>query len=150
MSGAFLCQWPAARTDLPHLAPTWYGLDHAAFYDHTMPSALIICMYALAVARITRLITHDVISEPIRTAIIRKFDPIKRAHRFAVYALGDIGGNGDGDHSGCPWCVSIWISVLTAPIVVHWQHSTITAAALLAMAASQVTGLISEYIGRRA
>lgn len=114
-----------------------------------MPSALIIVMYALAVARITRLITHDVISEPIRTAIVRKFDPHKKMHRFAVYALGDIGGNDDGDHTGCQWCVSVWVSAITAPIVTHWQHSTITSMVLLAIAASQVTGLIAEYTGRR-
>ena len=110
-----------------------------------MPSALIIIMYALAVARITRLITHDVITEPIRSALLRRFDPQKRRHRLAVYALGDMNDNTDG----CPWCVSVWVSVASAPAAIYWQHNTITATILLALAASYATGIMAEHTGRR-
>ena len=112
-----------------------------------MPSALIVVTYILAVARITRLITHDVITEPIRSALLNRFDPSKRIHRLAVYALGDM--QDDPSRTGCPWCVSVWVSAASAPFVVHWQHETATVAILLALAASHATGLIAEHSGRQ-
>jgi hypothetical protein len=103
-----------------------------------MPPVIVLVTYALAVARVTTLITHDEITRPVREALIHRFNPIRRAHRLAVYLLGEP----DGDTHGCPWCVSIWVSAVTAPIVWGWGSSPLVLIPMLGLAVSQVTGMI--------
>jgi hypothetical protein len=108
-------------------------------YDHPMmPPVIVLVTYALAVARVTTLITHDEITRPVREALIHRFNPIRRAHRLAVYLLGEP----DGDTHGCPWCVSIWVGAVTAPIVWGWGSSPLVLIPMLGLAVSQVTGMI--------
>lgn len=109
-----------------------------------MPSALVLLLYTLAVARLTTIITTDEISRPARKALTRRFNPTKRLHRMAVYLLGDAE---DGTANGCPWCLSIWVGALTAPIVWTFPSSPYTLVPLMALTASQVTGMIFR-IGR--
>jgi len=116
----------------------------SSLYDHYMPSVLVLLIYALAVARLTTIITTDEISRPVRQALVRRFDPTKRLHRWIVYLLGDAE---DGTASGCPWCVSIWIGLLSAPLVWAAPTSPCLLVPLMGLAASQVTGMIFR-IGR--
>jgi hypothetical protein len=109
-----------------------------------MPSVVVLALYALAVTRVTTLITHDQITRPVREHLIACFDPYRRVHRVLVYLLGEP----DGDTIGCPWCVSIWIGAFTAPIIYSWGDTPIVLVIVLALAASQVTGMIYAY-GRR-
>ena len=109
-----------------------------------MPSPLVLLLYTLAVARLTTIITTDEISRPGRKALLRRFNPTKKTHRLAVYLLGDAE---DGTANGCPWCVSIWVGTLTAPIVWALQSSPYALVPLMALTASQVTGMIFR-IGR--
>lgn len=106
-----------------------------------MPSAIVFGLYALAVARITTLITHDEITKPARSWLIRRFDPLRRAHRFVVYLL----GVPDDDTAGCPWCVSIWSGMAFAPLVWYWSDSPWVAVPVIGLAASQITGMIHTY-----
>lgn len=103
-----------------------------------MPSAIVFVIYALAVARITTLITHDEITAPARSWVIRRFDPSRRTHRLVVYLL----GSPDDDMAGCPWCVSMWVGLASAPLVWLWQGSPWVMVPVLGFAASQVTGMI--------
>ena len=105
-----------------------------------MPSAVVLALYALAVTRITTLITHDEITRPIREGLVARFDPYRRVHRILVYLL----GTPDGDATGCPWCVSVWVGLLTAPII-YWGTSPIVLVIVLGLAVSQVTGMIYAY-----
>jgi hypothetical protein len=114
-------------------------------YDHIMPSALVLLLYALAVARLTTLITTDEISRPTRRHLVARFDPYKRLHRWIVYALGDAE---DGTANGCPWCVSVWVAAATAPLIWVAHQSPYVLVPTLALAASQVTGMIFK-IGRQ-
>jgi hypothetical protein len=109
-------------------------------YDQHMVSLANIVIYMLAVARITTLITHDQITLPARQWAIGRFDPYKRVHRWIVYLLGEP----DGDATGCPWCVSIWIAFLMLPTLILWQYACMP---VIALAASQVTGMIFK-LGR--
>lgn len=94
-----------------------------------------VALWALATARITGLITHDQITAPIRRAIVTRFDPTRRGHRALMYA---IGGFDDQDH-GCPWCVGLWVTTATAPIVATththpaawWTMATLATAQLI-------------------
>lgn len=106
-----------------------------------MPSAVVLVLYALAVARTTTLITHDEITRPVREYLIARFDPYRRMHRMVVYLL----GAPDGDATGCPWCVSIWVGATTAPIIYLWGTAPIVLVIVLALAASQTTGMIYAY-----
>lgn len=114
------------------------------FYDHTMPSALIVALYFLAVARLTTLITLDEISRPLRKSLVSRFAPRLRLHRMVAYALG---GAEDDTADGCPWCVSVWVGSATAPIVWILADSPYVLVPLLALASSQATGMIFR-IGR--
>jgi len=109
-----------------------------------MPSVVVLALYALAVTRATTLITHDEITRQVRERLIARFDPHRRTHRLLVYLLGEP----DGDATGCPWCVSIWIGYITSPIIYLWGTTPIVLVIVLAFAVSQVTGMIYAY-GRK-
>lgn len=106
-----------------------------------MPSVVVLALYALAVTRVTTLITHDEITRPMREHLIDRFDPHRRIHRLLVYLLGEP----DGNAIGCPWCVSVWIGCLTAPIVYLWGTTPIVLIIMLGLAVSQTTGMIYAY-----
>jgi hypothetical protein len=112
-------------------------------YDHHMPPATVLLIYLLAVARLTTIITTDEITHPLRQALINHLNPVNRLHRWAVYAI----GGADDNANGCPWCVSVWVGSVTAPLVWAWPTSPILLVPMLALAASQVAGMTSE-IGR--
>lgn len=77
----------------------------------------------LATFRLTRLITVDVIGEPLRERV---------AHRPWLGYL-----------AHCPWCLSIWLAPFPA-VVVWWPTNRLLLAGLLALSASAVTGLIAQ------
>lgn len=106
-----------------------------------VPSVVVLALYALAVTRVTTLVTHDEITRPAREYLVARFDPYCRIHRMLVYLL----GTPDGDATGCPWCVSIWTGALTAPIIYWWGTTPIVFVIMLALAASQATGMIYAY-----
>jgi len=106
-----------------------------------MPSAVVLALYAMAVTRVTTLITHDEVTRPVREHLVARFDPYRRVHRMLVYLL----GAPDGNATGCPWCVSVWVGFLTAPIIYLWGTSPIVLVIMLAFAVSQVTGMIYAY-----
>lgn len=92
-------------------------------------------VYALAVARITGLVTTDEITSAPRDSILRRLRDTSAAHRALATLI------------TCQWCASIWIAAATAPLA--WWHpaSPWVGIPALALAASQVTGLLSR-IGR--
>lgn len=106
-----------------------------------MPSVVALVLYAMAVTRATTLITHDEITRPIRESLIDRFDAHRRTHRLLVYLFGEP----DGDARGCPWCVSIWVGAVTAPIMYLWGDTPVVSIVVLALAVSQVTGMLYTY-----
>jgi len=106
-----------------------------------MPSALDLILYVAATARVTTLITHDEITAPTRAWLVRRFQPDRRFHRLIVYML----GSPDGDMTGCPWCVSMWVGLLSAPLMWFWSNNPLVMIVLIGLAASQTTGMIHSY-----
>lgn len=102
----------------------------------TIPDAVLLLIYALAVARVTGLIVADAITEPVRDRIIARLDdtPGSAGEWFATLIT-------------CPWCAGMWVSLVAAPLVWFWGDSPVMLIPALALAFSQVTGATAN-LGR--
>ncbi len=92
-------------------------------------------VYALAVARLTGLVTTDEITQPIRGSVLTRLDRLPRA-RYWIETL-----------ITCQWCASIWVAAPVAPLVVWHPTSAWLFVPAVALAMSQVTGMLSD-LGR--
>jgi hypothetical protein len=102
----------------------------------TIPAWLQLLLYALAVARVTGLITTDTITEPIRDRVIVWLD--------------DTPGSAGAWFSSlitCSWCAGMWVSLAAAPLVWFWGDSPVMLIPAVALALSQVTGA-THNLGR--
>lgn len=95
-----------------------------------------VALWALATARLTGLVTHDQITDPLRRATMARFDPTRRRHRALMYAIGGF----DDEGHGCPWCVGLWIAALTAPLVATTHTHPVTWWTMAALAVAQLVG----------
>jgi hypothetical protein len=102
----------------------------------TIPDAVLLLIYALAVARVTGLIVADAITEPIRDRIIARLDDAPGSAGEWVATL-----------ITCPWCAGMWVSLVAAPLVWFWGDSPVMLIPALALAFSQVTGATAN-LGR--
>lgn len=74
----------------------------------TAMTLLILAIYVLAVARLTRMVNADIILDPVRVAVARRYG----ADGTLSYFL------------ACPWCVGMWLSLLLAIptiVVLGWS-----------------------------
>jgi hypothetical protein len=94
-------------------------------------NAIALVVMALAVARLTGLITEDKITEGLRSAL---FDRIDEDGKLAYLIT-------------CPWCVSIYLAIPAAVLV--WWHADNPVAMIpaIVLAFSQVAGMLAS-IGR--
>ncbi len=82
---------------------------------------------ALATFRITRLITRDVITEPIRTRVWKKYPP--ESSKLGYFFT-------------CEWCMSIWTASL---IYGCFIITSVTVIVVVPFALSAVAGLLTAY-----
>jgi len=114
---------------------------------------LILALYVLAAARVTRLINFDTVLDPLRLWIARRAQTAKRAQdeasvagqRVAAASAGRRMGrwNTLASFLGCPWCVGFWISVggaFVAVWLVQWQWWCV---APVALACSHLVGVMA-------
>lgn len=103
-------------------------------YDQRVQVVMLV-VTALAVARATGLLVADDITQPARDAILRRLDVTRLQHRIIATL------------TTCPWCVSIWLGAVAAPLT--WHHGThpLVAIPALALAFSWVAGVTSS-LGR--
>lgn len=88
---------------------------------------LTLVLTLLAVARVTRLINADRITEAPRNALVRRLDP----EGLAAYMV------------FCPWCVSVYTGAAGAAAWWAWGETRVFTAAVAALAASHVAGLLA-------
>ena len=88
-------------------------------------------LYVAAVARLTRLVNKDEITDPLRITVIRRYGEDSRPAYFL----------------GCPWCVSIWVAGATAPFALAQTAQTLWLWPVLALAASWATGTLAALDG---
>lgn len=120
----------------------------------------IIAMYALAVARLTRLITTDKIFERPRRAFVLaqwrrahpwvKAEPTPEDRTKALKMTMSV----NADHppllaymAFCPWCVSIYVGAVAAPLVWWFGTRPWLFIPALALALSHVTGFLASHEG---
>lgn len=120
---------------------------------HTL---LVLAIYVLAVATITRLINYDVILDPLRLWIARR---ASAAHE----AAGEAEMNGAptmaiaatrrhrrwnvlSDFLACPWCVGMWIALFTAPAVIHVLAWPLWSWVPVALAARHLVGIGDRWV----
>lgn len=86
---------------------------------------LYLILLFLAAARVTRLFTHDTITEPLRLQAMR-------------WQLTD-------DLVSCPWCIGFWVSAAAVLSFLWWSHVPLYQFAVLTFATSEVVGLIHSF-----
>lgn len=99
--------------------------------DVNMPVWIIVVLSVLLTARLTRLVTSDMVTDWLRVLVAKKTGPTSVVSYFL----------------SCAWCISVWVGVLVASIVVWWQDWSWWMLPLLAGAASHVTGLLTNLDG---
>lgn len=109
---------------------------------------LLVALTVLAVVRLTRLITTDVVFQPFRAFVIR--------HRPEPVAVPDPElPDQDQDPKEdwlvylvhCRWCSSIWISFPAVAVVYNWHCSWPVQIGLVALAASWFAGALAGLEG---
>jgi hypothetical protein len=101
-----------------------------------IPVWLQLLVYALAVTRLTGLVTADTITEPVRDRITLWLDdtPGSSGQWFSSLIT-------------CPWCASIWLSFIASSLIWFWGDWPVMLVAAIALAFSQVAGMTSN-LGR--
>lgn len=89
---------------------------------------LAVVLWVLALARLTRLVNADTLTDPLRIAVARRWGEDGWASYFMT----------------CPWCVSIWLGFATAWLPVVAFGLTWWTYPLLALAGSYVTGMLAQ------
>ncbi len=111
-----------------------------------MPNAISIVVFALAVARVTRFITSDKLSEGPRAKLV---DWAWRRWRPAV----PLTARPVADEPKpaylltCAWCASIYVAAAAAPLAWFWGDEPTLFIPALACAFSYVTGLFAQLSG---
>lgn len=115
-----------------------------------MPAAIILLVYGLAVARVTRLVVADVLTKPLRERII-DWSYMRAFPHFRDYTVAERRMyRGERDVPAlaylitCPWCSSIYIGLLAAPVIYFWGESPWLLVPALALALSHFTGVLAE------
>jgi hypothetical protein len=87
---------------------------------------------ALSNARLTRLVSRDEITRPIREAVLRRLNDEKPSHVRLAYLM------------ECGWCTSVWWAAAHVGAGLLWLDQIWLWAALSVFALSQVAGMLGD------
>lgn len=112
-----------------------------------MPSVITILVFALAVARVTRFIAADKLSETVRSRVVLKLW-LRRAHGDRELVGLQRGNRAEPPMLAylveCPWCVSIYVAAVAAPLCWWFGDNPWLFIPALACAFSQATGMLAQ------
>lgn len=91
---------------------------------------LILGLWVLALARLTRLLIADEITDGIRARVFTRYGQHSRQGYFAT----------------CPWCVGLWLSLATTPYAIWLTGWSWWLYPLIAGAGSYVVGIFASRI----
>ena len=92
-------------------------------------STLVVLLTIGLIARITRVLTVDRITYPIRARIVVRLGP---DHPIAYFVT-------------CSWCIGLWVSAGVGAAAYFWADTRWWLYVALAGTASLVTGLLIQY-----
>lgn len=99
---------------------------------HTgMISPVLLIVAALAAARITRLITRDTLTQPIRLRAINAVGPTSQLAYLIT----------------CDWCTGMWVGAAVGVPVWLWPHQPWLICPLIVLALAETIGLIASRDG---
>lgn len=118
-------------------------------------TVLVLTVYALAVARITRLINADTITDWLRLIPARRMVAAQEAAQEAealgqtkqkdIYRTTARRWGGVLGFLECPWCVGMWAALLTVWVPM-WHHDNAVARYLaLTLAVSHLIGVFARF-----
>lgn len=107
-------------------------MNPADSYLDLIGDSLVTALWVLAVARMTRLLTVDRLTEFLRLWAVRISK--QNEHGMAVY------------FSTCPWCVSMWVGLVSAPLLLWLLGQTMWLSPLFALAASWFAGVSANLL----
>jgi hypothetical protein len=118
-------------------------------YDVPMPAVIFLVVYALATARVTRLVTADRLTEAPRERVTSwLWQRAVRRDAIRARVLGMRPATTEEPLAAylatCPWCASIWIGAVAAPLIWAWGEHPWLWVPALALALSEVTGLLAR------
>jgi len=93
----------------------------------TLPAVVVLVIWVLALARVTRLINADEITDPMRIWVMHKTGVESTASYFVR----------------CPWCVSMWLGLASAPFALWLADLSLWLWPVVALAGSHITGLLA-------
>lgn len=115
---------------------------------------LVLALYVLVAARVTRLVNYDTVLDPIRlwiatrassakdqadaaTTVEEQTTAFRRYLRWTAVA----------DFQACPWCIGFWVCVALAPVPILIIGWPLWAWAILPWAASHLVGIGDRWVG---
>lgn len=114
---------------------------------------LILVVYVLAVARVTRLINYDTVLDGARLFVARRagsaLAAAEEAEAADQWTVGELHRNRQArwtvvlEFLGCPWCIGMWVGLAgAAPVVIvfGWSWWTLLP---IALACSYLVGLMA-------
>ena len=117
---------------------------------------LVLAIYLLASARITRLINLDAVSDPLRLAVARRVEAARAAADEGEYSGGKPAlvesfrrrqrrWHTAYEFLQCPWCVGFWVALAGAVVVVavlQWSWWWVLP---IALAVSHAIGVLARF-----
>jgi hypothetical protein len=95
-----------------------------------VPVWLLVTLAVLATARLTRLVTRDAVTDLPRAWLA------ERAPGSVTYLI------------HCPWCASMYLGAGVAACAYNWPRAWPVWIGLVALTASQLTGMIALFTAR--
>jgi hypothetical protein len=94
-----------------------------------MPAWLLVVLTIGATMRLTRLVTADYVTSPIRERLTDRWgEDSKRAYLI-----------------GCDYCASVYIAPIVATVAVLWGDNRVVLIGLIALTASMIAGLVAAH-----
>lgn len=116
---------------------------------------LLLLAYPFAVARVTRLINADTITDWLRLWPARKVSAARKGMENAVLRGNQADADSFGfrvrkwntlyEFLGCPWCIGMWAALATAWVPLYGSDVAVLQYITIALAVSHLIGVFARF-----